>query len=137
MINNNIYQNSAKTGSTNSAPSVGENKNLTEIGNKLTKTILYCRCFSNNCKLSMFGLIYIAAYLFLFMCIYLRISSENRFTMYNAELMQKLSVSMPGPFIPDKCEDKYMHNCARVSFDGCKEKLYNEKSWTCSDSWFW
>lgn len=71
----------------------------------MKKTILNCQCFSNNCKLSIFGLIYIAGYLFLFMCIYLRISSDNRFKKHNDELMRELSVSMPGPFIPDKCTE--------------------------------
>lgn len=102
----------------------------------MKKTILNCRCFSNNCKLGIFGLIYIAGYLFLFMCIGLRTSSDNRFKLHNDELMRELSVSMPGPFIPDKCDDSYMNNCARVSFDGCKEKQYNNQSWTCSESWF-
>jgi hypothetical protein len=35
--------------------------------------------------------------------------------------MDLLSSKMPGPYIPDSCNNTYMKNCARVSFDGCVE----------------
>jgi hypothetical protein len=88
----------------------------------MKKTIINCRCLSNNCKLSIFGIIYIAAYLFLFMCFGLRTYSNNIFIDKNFDLMKNLSIEMPGPFIPDECDNDYMKNCARVSFDGCTEK---------------
>ena len=112
-------------------PSILEN----QYASRTVKFISNCNCCSNKFKLYMNGSLVIAMYLFLFMCIYLRVSSDSVFQENHQELVEELNVKMPGPFIPVECED-YMKNCARVSFDGCMEKKYDLSSATCAANWF-
>ena len=71
---------------------------------KLKKIENLGKICSNKCKLYFFEGVYISIYLFLFFCICLRISSDAIFTKKNDQLMDLMSVEMPGPFIPNECD---------------------------------